>query len=331
MRADPRSIHHSITDLLARDPARFEGAWTDAWPDLLEAALRATWRDALIACACCHVPLLVALQHRSADNDHHRSVSVEARNLAGHVLSQRPLSPPIPPPAGTADVSAAMHALDAALDALNQRPQATLCNGLAPTAPDDRASSGRPAAETVRVAVITTDEDDREFWKITTCPVDVLGYYDGEAYEIPYTIKGDVVVLDAVPGFPAGCATWSQFSDSEPDHEQPHLSELARARAEHLNCEHALFGGTPLDGWVQDPAPTGGLIEGWTFNALTWTATITRSYADPDTAHLSLSPRDRPTVTDTITCRDTDDAKRTAIGLLRSHILAEADVDHTQP
>jgi hypothetical protein len=329
LRADPRTIHNSVADVLARDPVRYKGTWTHTWPDLLEAALRATWRDALIACVCCHVPLLVALERDNAhDNAPYRTASVEARNGLGHVLSQRLLSEPIPPPAGTGHAAAATHALAAALDALNQWPLATLCNGLTPTAPDDRTGSGRPGAETVRVAVITTDEDDREVWKIITCPVEVLGWYDGEASEIPYTIRGDVVVLDAVPGFAAGCATWAQFSDRVPDQGGPAISELAQARAEHWNCEHALFGRDPLDGWTCDPELPAGLIERWTFDALTWIATITRGHDDPTTACLSISHRDRPMAADTIVCRDVDDAKRTAINVLRSHILAEADLDH---
>ncbi|MFD4406665.1 hypothetical protein ACFWPH_28280 [Nocardia sp. NPDC058499] len=212
-----------------------------------------------------------------------------------------------------------------ALTDLDNWPMATLCHR---QTPDDLPEIPRPAPDTTRVAVLAIDEDDRGSWKITECPVEALGCYDGEATDIPGTFIGDVVVLDDAPGFPAGCATWAQFSDNVADSDNPHISELTRARAEHWNCQHALFGRSPLEGWTRSTAAAEGPAECWTFDGLCWTATITSGHDEPHTAHLSIAHRDRPSAVDMIPCRSVDDAKRTGISILRSHILAASTAEH---
>lgn len=96
-------------------------------------------------------------------------------------------------------------------------------------AEDDHAEMAPDqSARTTRVAVRTA-EDDR--WQVHEVPVSVLGSYDAEASAIPGSFRSPVIVVDAVPGFAAGCSTWSEVDPEE----------LDQARAEHWNCEHTVF------------------------------------------------------------------------------------------
>ncbi|GGK69061.1 hypothetical protein [Nocardia camponoti] len=80
---------------------------------------------------------------------------------------------------------------------------------------------------TVRVAYRDSDSGG---WRIAMCPARVLGVHDAELAAVPgLTPDHDLVVVDQVSGFPAGCATWSRHDDAESDE---------YARAEHLGCAH---------------------------------------------------------------------------------------------
>ncbi|MGF0320664.1 hypothetical protein [Nocardia fluminea] len=80
---------------------------------------------------------------------------------------------------------------------------------------------------TVRVAIVDADTGR---WRIVRCPASVLGDHAAELGAVPGLAPDqDLVVVDQVPGFPAGCATWSRHDDAESDEE---------ARAEHHGCAH---------------------------------------------------------------------------------------------
>ncbi|MGW5317756.1 hypothetical protein [Nocardia thailandica] len=69
-------------------------------------------------------------------------------------------------------------------------------------------------------------------WMITTCPATALGGQDSEPAAVPGLPHGQsLVVVDALPGFPAGCSTWAGLGGEE----------LDTARAEHLGCAHVPF------------------------------------------------------------------------------------------
>ncbi|MDE1672682.1 hypothetical protein [Nocardia gipuzkoensis] len=131
-------------------------------------------------------------------------------------------------------------------------------------------------SDSTRVAVRVGAHDEVETWAVLRCPIIDLGSYDAEATSIGSQLNGsfhgDVIVVDSVDGFPAGCSTWAQFS-SKPDREFPAGDERAQAELEHWNCEHALFGTAPLDEdrWVRTHGPH---EERWSFTSLDYTATI---------------------------------------------------------
>jgi hypothetical protein len=93
-----------------------------------------------------------------------------------------------------------------------------------------RAELGLAGGATTRVAVRTTGSDTR--WRIVDCPIDALGDESREraaiTQQLPDGFQGEVIVIDAVPGFTAGCSTWSRLCGEEYD----------QARAEHRNCQH---------------------------------------------------------------------------------------------
>jgi hypothetical protein len=130
--------------------------------------------------------------------------------------------------------------------------------------------------DSTRVAVRVGAHDEVETWAVLRCPIIDLGSYDAEATSIGSQLNGsfhgDVIVVDSVDGFPAGCSTWAQFS-SKPDREFPAGDERAQAELEHWNCEHALFGTAPLDEdrWVRTHGPDD---ERWSLTTLDYTATI---------------------------------------------------------
>ncbi len=79
----------------------------------------------------------------------------------------------------------------------------------------------------VRVAFYDADSGD---WRISSCRARVLGDHAAELDAVPgLGPDDDLVVIDQMSGFPAGCATWSRHADAEDDE---------RARAEHLGCAH---------------------------------------------------------------------------------------------
>lgn len=83
----------------------------------------------------------------------------------------------------------------------------------------------------VRVAIADADTSR---WRIVRCPASVLGDHAAELGAVPGLAPDqDLVVVDQVPGFPAGCATWTRHDDAESDEE---------ARADHLGCAHLAFG-----------------------------------------------------------------------------------------
>ncbi|MEV0299127.1 hypothetical protein [Nocardia sp. NPDC050710] len=145
--------------------------------------------------------------------------------------------------------------------------------------------------QTIRVAVRTTATDvDDSTWVICTCPVSVLGDSGLEAQHIrrhcPTGYSGDVVVLDAVEGFEAGCCTWSRFSD-RPDPQFTHGSERAQARAQHQGCEHPLFG-TSTQGWTdysdEYMGEAIGTLTTWVLQTLDWCAVVVHTTDERDVA-----------------------------------------------
>lgn len=99
-----------------------------------------------------------------------------------------------------------------------------------------RAELGFTEDRTTRVAV--HDPAAPDTWRIIDCPVTVLGQYMNEynaiAERVPGYQRGPVIVVDAIPGFPAGCSTWSGLTDG------PRLRQAVRR--EHWDCQHQLFG-----------------------------------------------------------------------------------------
>ncbi|MGW5317757.1 hypothetical protein [Nocardia thailandica] len=72
-----------------------------------------------------------------------------------------------------------------------------------------------------------------ERWIIATCPAAVLGNPVAEASAVPgLGPDHNLVVVDQVPGFPAGCSTWS-LHDAADDAEE--------ARRDHIGCAHLPF------------------------------------------------------------------------------------------
>ncbi|GGK69074.1 hypothetical protein [Nocardia camponoti] len=91
------------------------------------------------------------------------------------------------------------------------------------------AELGITDSRSVRVAY---HSDRLGSWRVTDCPATLLDYHAG--LRRLFTDLGeeqDVIVVEAVPGYPAGCSTWSQWCGEA----------LDIARAEHLGCEHQLF------------------------------------------------------------------------------------------
>lgn len=107
---------------------------------------------------------------------------------------------------------------------------------------------------TTRIAVratigeINLSADYTEEWTIVEIPTEYLGNHEGEGEEVATALPtkfdgfiGDVIVVDSIDGYTAGCSTWSRFSRDDDD-EFDQGSEYAQARAEHWNCEHERFG-----------------------------------------------------------------------------------------
>ncbi|MEU2042741.1 hypothetical protein [Nocardia niwae] len=145
-------------------------------------------------------------------------------------------------------------------------------------------STGR---DTTRVALRATLDDGTQTWVICACPADVLGNALQEADELKWQCNrysGDVIVIDAVEGFAAGCCTWSRYSQ-QPDPANPHGSEYAQARAEHWGCQHTLFGGS-TDDWTDETdlhmGRALGTITEWRLESLDWGAAVVRTTDEPD-------------------------------------------------
>lgn len=107
---------------------------------------------------------------------------------------------------------------------------------------------------TARIAVrafvgeINLAADYTEEWTVLEIPTEYLGDHEGEGEEVAAALPtrfdgfiGDVIVVDSIGDYRAGCSTWSRFSRNEDD-EFEQGSEFAQARTEHWNCEHDLFG-----------------------------------------------------------------------------------------
>ncbi|MEU6191341.1 hypothetical protein [Nocardia sp. NPDC047038] len=152
-----------------------------------------------------------------------------------------------------------------------------------------------PGQETTRVAVrVPLEDDDTHTWALYTCPVAVLGDAHREADEIGRhcaEFSGDVVVVDTVEGFAAGCSTWSRYSH-QPDPTNPHGSEYAQARAEHWGCQHTLFG-TATDDWTDETdlymGRAIGTITEWRLESLDWRAAVVRTTDEPDVVAVWIS------------------------------------------
>ncbi|MGF0320663.1 hypothetical protein [Nocardia fluminea] len=69
-------------------------------------------------------------------------------------------------------------------------------------------------------------------WHVSVCPATLLDYHAALRTLFPdLGADQDVIVVDAVAGYPAGCSTWAQ-----------HCGEaLDIARAGHLGCQHQMF------------------------------------------------------------------------------------------
>ncbi|MGY2116669.1 hypothetical protein ACW9HR_22415 [Nocardia gipuzkoensis] len=147
-----------------------------------------------------------------------------------------------------------------------------------------------PGWKTTRVAVhVPLEDDDALTWAIYTCPVDVLGHARREADELGWQCNkysGDVVVIDPVEGYAAGCSTWSRYSQ-QPDPANPHGSEYAQARAEHRGCQHTLFGSS-LEDWSDETdlymGRAIGVLTEWRLQSLDWGAAVVHTEREPDVA-----------------------------------------------
>lgn len=69
-------------------------------------------------------------------------------------------------------------------------------------------------------------------WRMSVCPATQLDNRGLHRNLFPGFVEGqDLIVVDAVAGYPAGCATWAQYGGEA----------LDIARAEHIGCQHQLF------------------------------------------------------------------------------------------
>ncbi len=88
---------------------------------------------------------------------------------------------------------------------------------------------GITSSRTVRVAYFSSALGR---WRVGTCPATRLDHHAAQRRLFPdLGEEQDVIVVDAVAGYPAGCSTWSQWCGEA----------LDIARADHLGCEHQMF------------------------------------------------------------------------------------------
>jgi hypothetical protein len=96
--------------------------------------------------------------------------------------------------------------------------------------PHDIRAVGEELGLETRTTRVAARPHDRDGWDVFEIPVIALGYREAEAEAIPELGEGPVIVVDAVPGFAAGCATYSELDHPDrPD-----------ARRDHSHCEHTL-------------------------------------------------------------------------------------------
>lgn len=69
-------------------------------------------------------------------------------------------------------------------------------------------------------------------WRMSVCPAAQLDNHGLHRQLFSGFVEGqDLIVVDAVAGYPAGCSTWAQYCGEA----------LDIARVEHVGCEHQLF------------------------------------------------------------------------------------------
>ncbi|WP_159848559.1 hypothetical protein [Nocardia sp. CY41] len=120
-------------------------------------------------------------------------------------------------------------------DLINVLESAMAGELVGPPIEDVRAELGLGRNTFVRVAVSELLDDGTDRWRVIEVPAEVIGEVDMEPDVVGKHLQGDwnsdVILLDPLPGFRVGCATFSQYSGVEAD----------EARRGHWGCAHHLF------------------------------------------------------------------------------------------
>ncbi|WP_041561498.1 hypothetical protein [Nocardia farcinica] len=203
---------------------------------------------------------------------------------------------------------------------------------LAPPAPTTRV-----AVRAVTSGIVGVACEHTEAWRFVTIPTDALGCYDAEADAITTALDGrswvgDVIALDTVTGcdgqqFTAGCSTWTVFSDEVSDDPDHALPERLRAEIGHWNCEHALFGGRPAEGWTTESDPDEllalAVLERWTFETAGFRAFAERPEESPNLVRLTVFRDGAEPLCEYIAFSTAEAAKEAAVALIVGAITAD--------
>ncbi|AVH20136.1 hypothetical protein [Nocardia cyriacigeorgica] len=201
-----------------------------------------------------------------------------------------------------------------------------------------------PPAPTTRVAVRAVTSglvglgcEHTEAWRFVTIPAEALGCYDYEADAITTALEGrswvgDVIALDTVIGcdahqFTAGCSTWSVFSSEVSDDPDHALPERLRAELGHWNCEHALFGGRPAEGWATESDPDElmalAVLERWTFETAGFRAIAQRPEESPNIVRLTVFRDGAEALCEDTAFSTAEAAKEAAVAMIVGAITAD--------
>ncbi|MBF6137817.1 hypothetical protein IU501_33135 [Nocardia otitidiscaviarum] len=205
---------------------------------------------------------------------------------------------------------------------------------LAPPAPTTRV-----AVRAVTSGIVGVGCEHTEAWRFVTIPAEALGCYDYEADAITTALEGrswvgDVIALDTVIGcdaqqFTAGCSTWTVFSSDVSDDPDHALPERRRAELGHWNCEHALFGGRPTEGWATESDPDEllalAVLERWTFGTAGFRAFAQRPEESPNVVRLTVFRDGAEPLCEDVAFGTAEAAKETAVAMIVGAITADQE------
>jgi hypothetical protein len=207
----------------------------------------------------------------------------------------------------------------------------------APAPLDPPTPETRVAVRAVTSGIVGLGCEHTEAWRFVTIPAEALGCYDYEADAITTALDGrswvgDVIALDTVIGcdaqtFTAGCSTWTVFSSDVSDAPDHALSERLRAELGHWNCEHALFGGRPAEGWDTEPDPDEllrlAVLERWTFETAGFRAFVQRPEESPNLVRLTVFRDGAEPLCEDTAFATAEAAKEAAIAMIVGAITAD--------